>query len=86
MPDRFTDQPSVFTTSQLRELDPESEGHQAMVDTCEAAVLGSEVLIPLTDGSHVGYIYDGQDLWHRRDTKAAQVLRNTAQRQVVGCG
>lgn len=86
MPERFTDQPSVFTNSQLRELDPGSEGHQLMVDACVVAVLGSEVLIPLTDGSHVGYIYDGSDLWHRRDTKAAQVLRNTAQRQVVARG
>lgn len=81
-----SDQPSIFTNSQLRELDPESDGHQAMVDTCEAAVLGSELLIPLTDGNHVGYLYDGSDLWHRRDTKAAQVLRNTAQRQVVARG
>ena len=80
------DQPAVYTTSQLRELDPDSEGHQAMVDTCEAAPTGSEVLIPFNDGSHVSYVYDGRDLWHRRDTKAAQMLRNTAERQVVGRG
>lgn len=82
---RFSDQPSVYTTSQLRELSDE-DGHQAMCDTLEAAREGSEMLLPLEDGSRVGYIYDGRDLWHRRDTKAAQVLRNTAKRQVVGRG
>lgn len=82
---RFSDQPSVYTSSRLRELS-DSEGHQRMMDTLEAAREGAEMLLPLDDGSRAPYIFDGRDLWHRRDTKAAQVLRNTAKRQVVGRG
>lgn len=86
MTDRnFADQPTVYTTDLLRELS-EDEGHQAMCDTLESAREGAEMLLPLEDGSRVGYIYDGRELWHRRDTKAAQVLRNKAERQVVGRG
>jgi len=86
MADRaFADQPSVYTNDLLRELSDE-EGHQAMCDTLEAAKEGAEMLLPLEDGTRVGYIYDGKELWHRRDTKAAQVLRRTAERQVAKHG
>jgi len=80
-----SDQPTVYTNDLLRELSDE-ESHQAMCDTLEGAKEGAEMLLPLEDGTRVGYIYDGKELWHRRDTKAAQVLRNSAKRQVAKHG
>lgn len=51
---------------------------------------GAIIRLPLVDPddahASVEYIFDGKDYWHRIDTKAAQLVRNTAKKAVKNRG
>ena len=81
------DQPTVFTLENLRDLyGPNREGQQGMLDLIEASAKGAEVILPLEGGGAVRYVWDGEYLLHRADTKAAEVLRRDAERSVAKHG
>jgi hypothetical protein len=82
-----SDQPTLYRLDQLRELPWENdEAAQGMLDTIQAAPKGSEVLLPLEDGSGVRYVWDGDELLFRSDTKPARVLRSAGERLVAKHG
>jgi len=86
------DQPSVYTMAQMKDLaarqeDGQPDFYQRM--RIGKSQKGAIIVLPLIDleneNAQVRYIFDGRDLWHRADTKAAQVLRRST-KQVVGRG
>jgi hypothetical protein len=82
-----SDQPTVYTLDTLRDLyGEEREAAQGMLDTIQAAAKGSEIVLPLEDGSGVRYVWDGSELLFRADTKPAEVLRRGAERSVAKHG
>lgn len=82
-----SDQPTAYTLDSLREMyGEEREAAQRMLDTIQAAAKGSEIVLPLDDGSGVRYVWDGNDLLFRADTKPAEVLRRSADRSVAKHG
>lgn len=86
-----SDQPTMRTVSQLRELPWENmEAAVYMLDRIEASAMGAEVMLPLEneDGSisRVRYVHDGEGLLHRADLKPAEVLRRSADRSVAKHG
>lgn len=89
MADRtVADQPTVYTMDQLKDaVAPDDVYKRVQIGK---SVKATEIVIPLIDledeNAQVRYIFDGNDLWHRVDTKAAKVIRRTAKRQVVGRG
>jgi len=82
------DQPGAYTQDQLKDI----VGGQDVATRVKLgnASKGSIIRIPLVDpdeeGAHVDYVFDGKDYWHRVDTKAAQLIRNSSTRQVKNRG
>lgn len=80
-----SDQPTILTLSQLREIAEELPAHSqdgplGMLTELEGKPSGTEMLVPLEDDSRVPYVWDGETYLHRGDLKPAIVLRTEAQR------
>lgn len=82
------DQPSVRTMQQMKDAAAPVDVYQRV--QIGKAKKGTVIVLPLIDledeNAQVRYLFDGGDLWHRADTKAAQAVRNTAKRQVKNRG
>lgn len=81
----ISDQPTMRTVSQLRELPWDSkEAMDAMLDAVEGSMKGSEVMLPVEDDEgtvdYIPYVHDGEGLLHRGDLKPAKVLRAEGER------
>lgn len=79
----WSDMPTLYTTSQLRELS-DDEVWTSMIDTAAASPSGTEALLPIAGGGRdpepIPYVYDGKDLWHRGDLKMADMQRKIGAR------
>jgi hypothetical protein len=82
---RVSDQPTILTISQLREMAEELPAHSqdgplGMLAELEGKGKGTEMLVPLEDDSRVPYVWDGEMYLHRGDLKPAKVLRAEGER------
>jgi hypothetical protein len=79
--------PRTRTTEQLREMiGADDEVAQAMIDSALEQPGGTIVGFRLNRGGQVGYLHDGDDLWHRDDTKIAKLLQQDAARRARKSG
>lgn len=83
-----SDQPTILTLSQLREIAEELPAHSqdgplGMLTTLEGKPSGTEMLVPLEDDTRVPYVWDGETYLHRGDLKPAELLRAEGKRLVI---
>jgi hypothetical protein len=78
MADLHTDQPAVYTATQLREVlvEREADAYEVML-VSKVKEPGTKLILPLSDGSQVSYLFDGEGYWHRADTKPAKKIRRS---------